>query len=75
MISISFFEVSCQSYVSLSCYAGCDSRLIYNVVCEALSFEGALVFLSAVAFFHKFCDRVDGFRFCHQRIRRRASIG
>ena len=57
VISISFFEVSCQSYVSFSRCAGCDSRLVYNVACEALSFEGALVFLSAVPFFHGFCDR------------------
>ena len=54
MISISFFEVSCQSYLSLSRYAGCDSSLLYNVVCKELSFQGAEVFLSAVAFFHGF---------------------
>ena len=54
MISVSFFKVSRQSFVSFSRYAGCDSSLLDNVVCKALSFEGALVFLSAVAFFHGF---------------------
>ena len=41
LISISFFEVSCQSYVSFNRYAGCDSSLLYNVVCKVLYFEGA----------------------------------
>ena len=54
MISVSIFEVSCQSYLSFSHCAGCNSRLVYKVVCKALSFEGALTFLSAVAFFHVF---------------------
>ena len=49
MVSVSFFEVSCQSYVRFSRCVGCDSRLVYNVV-----FEGALFFLSAVAFFDVF---------------------
>ena len=54
MVSVLFFEVSCQSYVSFSrCLVGCDSRLVYNIVCKAFSFEGAL-FLSAVTFFHVF---------------------
>ena len=48
MVSVSFFEVSCQSYVRFSGCVACDSRLIYNVVCKVLSFEGALFFLSAV---------------------------
>ena len=50
MVSVSFFEVSCQSYVRFSRCDGCDSRFVYNVVCKVLSFEGALFFLSAVAF-------------------------
>ena len=54
MVSVSFLEVSCQSYVRFSHCVGCDSRLVYNVVCKALSFKGALFFLSAVAFFHVF---------------------
>ena len=49
MVFLSFFEVSCQSYVSFSRCVSCESRLIYNVVCKALSFKGALFFLSAVA--------------------------
>ena len=53
-VSVSFFEVSCQSYVSFSGCVACDSCLIYKVVCKALSFEGALFFLSAVAFFDVF---------------------
>ena len=32
VISISFCEVSCQSYVSLSRHSGCDSSLIHNFV-------------------------------------------
>ena len=53
MVSVSFFEVSCQSYVSFSRCVACDSSLIYNVVC-LMSFEGAFFFLSAVAFFDVF---------------------
>ena len=51
MVSVSFFEVSCQSYVRFSRCVASDSRLIYNVVFKALSLEGAMFFLSAVAFF------------------------
>ena len=56
MVSVSFFEVSRQSYVRFSRCVACDSRLIYNVVYKALSFEGALCFLSTVAFFDVFRD-------------------
>ena len=52
--SISFFLASCQSYVRFSRGVACNSRLICNVFCKALSFEGALFFLSAVAFFDVF---------------------
>ena len=54
MISILVFEVSCQFFVSFSHCASCDSRLVYDVVCKALSFKGALCSLSVVAFFHMF---------------------
>ena len=37
MVSVSFFEVTCQSYVRFSRCVACD---ICNVVCKALSFEG-----------------------------------
>ena len=59
VISISFCEVICQSYVSLSRHFGCDGSLIHNFVCEALSFEGTLVFLSAVACFTSSAANVD----------------
>ena len=36
MVSVSFFEVSCQSYVRFSRCVACDGRLVYNVVCKAL---------------------------------------
>ena len=45
---------SCQSDVRFSHCVACDGRSLYNVVCKALSFEGALFFLSAVAFFDVF---------------------
>ena len=55
MISVLFLEVSRQSYVSFSRCTGCYSRLVlYIVVCKAFYFEGALFFLSAVAFFEEF---------------------
>ena len=54
MVSVSFFEVTCQSYVRFSRCVARDSRLICNVLCKALSVEGALFFLSAVAFFDVF---------------------
>jgi len=37
VVSVSFFEVTCQSYVRFSRCVACD---ICNVVCKALSFEG-----------------------------------
>ena len=43
MVCVSFFEVSCQSCVSFSRCAGCDSRWVNNVVCKALSFRGDIV--------------------------------
>ena len=61
MVSVSFSEVNCQSYVSFSRCGACGSRLINNVVCKALFFEGALFFLSAVAFFDVLCDAMMDF--------------
>ena len=54
MVSVSFFEVRCSSYVRFSHCVGCYSRLVYNVVCKALSIKGALFFVSAVTFFDMF---------------------
>ena len=51
MVSVSFFEVNCQSYIRFNRSVACEGRLICNVVFKAFSLEGALFFLSAVVLF------------------------
>ena len=57
MISISFFEVSCQSYVSLVVMPVVTVAWYTMLFARHCPSRRALAFLSAVAFFHGFCDR------------------